>query len=368
MLGKQKTTLIRYHYDGLSRIADHRLPDEPVARHFYCEERPVTVEQQSIVRFGEQLLAQQQRKDDKFESTLLITDMQRSVLNAPQVSHRKTLSYAPYGYHSAQGSVAGFLGFAGQRPDPVTGHYLLGNGYRTFNPVLMRFNSPDRLSPFHRGGLNAYAYCLGDPINQYDPSGKFSVAVANLSSKITTGFVSWIKHAPVKSVKNVKRISKGVTVFDDVKKGKRRLNFQMHGTPDGRAGWGGREYIDANEFYERASKSVQFEKYDEIRLVMCYSGTDMTRSPLGPGMGSFAARISAGTGLPVKGYQGGVYSTWGLNGFMNVGDVVKSRYFAVIKSNEQLKYSSYTLGYKYRPVTIDFDGVLFNRYRSEIRD
>jgi RHS repeat-associated protein len=63
------------------------------------------------------------------------------------------------------------LGFNGERPDPVTGHYLLGNGYWAFNPLLMRFNSPDSLSPFGKGGLNSYAYCLGDPVNFMDPTG-----------------------------------------------------------------------------------------------------------------------------------------------------------------------------------------------------
>ncbi|WP_371850672.1 RHS repeat-associated core domain-containing protein [Pseudomonas sp. Irchel s3b6] len=63
------------------------------------------------------------------------------------------------------------LGFNGERPDPVTGHYLLGNGYRAFNPVLMRFNSPDSWSPFGEGGLNAYTYCVGDPVNGRDPNG-----------------------------------------------------------------------------------------------------------------------------------------------------------------------------------------------------
>ncbi|KPX28444.1 Uncharacterized protein ALO77_03892 [Pseudomonas coronafaciens pv. garcae] len=62
-------------------------------------------------------------------------------------------------------------GFNGELLDSITGHYLLGNGYRAYNPVLMRFNSPDSLSPFGKGGLNAYAYCGGDPVNQSDPTG-----------------------------------------------------------------------------------------------------------------------------------------------------------------------------------------------------
>lgn len=63
------------------------------------------------------------------------------------------------------------LGFNGDLCEPITGHYLLGNGYRAYNPVLMRFNSPDSLSPFSDGGLNAYAYCLGDPVNHVDRDG-----------------------------------------------------------------------------------------------------------------------------------------------------------------------------------------------------
>jgi RHS repeat-associated protein len=62
-------------------------------------------------------------------------------------------------------------GFNGEHPDPLTGHYPLGNGYRSYNPVLMRFNSPDSLSPFDEGGINGYAYCTGDPVNRGDSTG-----------------------------------------------------------------------------------------------------------------------------------------------------------------------------------------------------
>ncbi|GAB7529468.1 hypothetical protein PS3A_18770 [Pseudomonas sp. 3A(2025)] len=62
-------------------------------------------------------------------------------------------------------------GFKGEFHELATGWQLLGNGYRAYNPVLMRFHSPDSLSPFDKGGLNAYMYCGGDPVNQVDPTG-----------------------------------------------------------------------------------------------------------------------------------------------------------------------------------------------------
>ncbi|MGC9458579.1 RHS repeat-associated core domain-containing protein, partial [Vibrio genomosp. F10] len=67
------------------------------------------------------------------------------------------------------------LGFNGVRQDPATKLYPLGNGYRMYSPTLMRFNAQDSLSPFGRGGVNGYAYCLGDPVNRSDPSGHFAL-------------------------------------------------------------------------------------------------------------------------------------------------------------------------------------------------
>ena len=64
-----------------------------------------------------------------------------------------------------------FTGFNGETLDPVTGNYMLGNGYRAYNPTLIRFMSQDSLSPFAEAGINAYQYCSGDPINRSDPSG-----------------------------------------------------------------------------------------------------------------------------------------------------------------------------------------------------
>ncbi|MFG3530150.1 RHS repeat-associated core domain-containing protein [Streptomyces sp. NPDC047917] len=68
------------------------------------------------------------------------------------------------------------LGYDGQRTDPATGWLHLGNGYRAYHPDLMRFTTPDSLSPFGAGGINPYAYCLGDPVNRTDPTGHLLAA------------------------------------------------------------------------------------------------------------------------------------------------------------------------------------------------
>ncbi|WP_423246737.1 RHS repeat-associated core domain-containing protein [Serratia marcescens] len=73
--------------------------------------------------------------------------------------------------HLAASTLDSPLGFNGERTDPALGSYHLGNGYRLYNPTLRRFTAPDDMSPFGAGGINPYAYCEGDPINNTDPTG-----------------------------------------------------------------------------------------------------------------------------------------------------------------------------------------------------
>lgn len=84
------------------------------------------------------------------------------------MSHQN--SYMCYGFRSATSSSR--IGFNGEFQDQLTGFYFLGNGYRAYCPDFCRFVSPDKLSPFQSGGLNSYAYVLGDPINNTDPTGR----------------------------------------------------------------------------------------------------------------------------------------------------------------------------------------------------
>ncbi|EKT4481891.1 RHS repeat-associated core domain-containing protein [Pseudomonas putida] len=80
------------------------------------------------------------------------------------------LVYTSYGYCANVSSE--FLGFSGYPLDPFTLCYFLGDGYRAYNPGFMRFLSSDEASPFGEGGINAYCYCGGDPVNRIDSSGR----------------------------------------------------------------------------------------------------------------------------------------------------------------------------------------------------
>ena len=112
------------------------------------------------------------------KTTLLATDQQHSVLSALDAGQSHAIAYSPYGYRPPENGLLSLLGFNGELPDSLTGHYHLGKGYRQFNPVLMRFNSPDSWSPFGAGGLNAYAYCGGEPVNRDDRTGHMFKAPA----------------------------------------------------------------------------------------------------------------------------------------------------------------------------------------------
>ena len=163
-----KKTVRHFVYDPLDRFIGAN-----ATLLFYNQTRLATeIEGERTRRLFEydaQPLALQQ---DGAICTLLATDMQTSVLRSvsddgtPQAH-----AYTPFGHQRDLTMLHSVSGFNGERPDPVTGHYLLGQGYRAFNPVLMRFNSPDSLSPFDKGGINAYGYCGGDPINRSDPTG-----------------------------------------------------------------------------------------------------------------------------------------------------------------------------------------------------
>lgn len=107
---------------------------------------------------------------------MLANDQQNTVLCELGQDGHKEVAYSAYGHRADDAAIDSQLAYNGERREGQTGCYLLGNGYRVFSPVLMRFQAPDSWSPFEVGGLNAYSYTNGDPVNYSDPSGHLKLA------------------------------------------------------------------------------------------------------------------------------------------------------------------------------------------------
>ena len=209
MSSQQPNLLCFYGYDPLDRLIYHTQTGTSRLQRFYCNSRLATeiqgAMQQSILQHDDHLLAQHRLEGGASENALLATDKQRSVLNAIGATETHHRAYTPYGHLPPENGLLSLLGFNGERPDPVTGHYHLGNGYRQYNPVLMRFNSPDSLSPFGMGGFNAYAYCEGDPQNWSDETGHGRVPFTAVKNVVP-------KRSAMRVPNNSRAISKPVSV------------------------------------------------------------------------------------------------------------------------------------------------------------
>ncbi|WP_024961243.1 RHS repeat-associated core domain-containing protein [Pseudomonas syringae] len=298
MASSGQSVLCVYRYDGLDRLADCSPAGQGSTRLFYQKTLLATQIQgqiqHTLMRTDEHLLACLSAENNQRDGALLATDQQHSATAAQGLE----FAYTPYGHRHPSGS-ASLPGFTGQRVDPVTGHYLLGNGYRAFNPVLMRFNSPDSLSPFGEGGVNAYGYCGGDPVNRVDPSGHMFSLFRPL--------VNVMRFFKPKPLKNMKIVSEGLISFEDTANGAKRINFYAHGykVPIKEHGYhqmrAANQGLGPEQLYNSVVASgVNFDKYKQIRLVMCYSATG--------GDNSFAASFSKITKKPVKGYISEVFA------------------------------------------------------------
>ncbi|WP_081742329.1 RHS repeat-associated core domain-containing protein [Pseudomonas sp. FGI182] len=124
----------------------------------------------SIFRHQGSLLAQCTSGAEVSRSIMTVNNT-NTVMSEFGHTGKTPFAYTPYGRRPGESKSNNPFAFNGEQLDTTTGCYLLGNGYRLFSPILRRFFSPDNLSPFEEGGLNAYAYCAGDPVNSTDPSG-----------------------------------------------------------------------------------------------------------------------------------------------------------------------------------------------------
>lgn len=123
-----------------------------------------------------------QQNSTRQRTVLLAPDSSNSVIGEVVDGETHVIAYSAYGEQSAAQPVETRLGFNGQLREAEIGWYLLGNGYRAYNPRLMRFHSPDSLSPFGAGGMNSYVYCSNEPINSEDPTGRIRVKIKPIRS------------------------------------------------------------------------------------------------------------------------------------------------------------------------------------------
>ncbi|WP_236442006.1 RHS repeat-associated core domain-containing protein [Pseudomonas syringae] len=298
MISAVRATRCLYHYDPLDRLARSTPAGRAGVKCFYRKNRLTTHIQGQITRTllhaDGLLLAQQHHDDQTVDCALLATDQQGSTLATPQSG----FSYTPYGSRHPQTNAMNLPAFTGQQADEMTGHYPLGNGYRAFNPILMRFNSPDSFSPFGEGGLNAYAYCAGDPVNRVDPSGRTPTALKSILR-----FIGAMKRPPNAAdarMRNFKVIADDAYTFEDVVNGQPRLNISSHGTvpePGKPAklaiqnkAWSAEQIHNVLK-----GKGYTFDDYENIRVIACFSASGDAHS--------FAAQFARLTQKPVTGFK-----------------------------------------------------------------
>jgi len=162
----------QYRYDGHNHLVTSKKESESVALRFYQGEQLTNVDQgghQTHLLYHNGPLGQQ--ASDNSQTLLLLADANTSVIGESQQQDLRTAVYSAYGERHSDDTLRSLLAFNGELLDDATGWYLLGRGYRAYNPGLMRFHSPDSLSPFGSGGVNPYTYCLGNPIALRDPTG-----------------------------------------------------------------------------------------------------------------------------------------------------------------------------------------------------
>lgn len=131
--------------------------------------------QVDLVNTSSGMIVQRTTEGDKVSTLVLFLDMNGSVIYTHDAS-TGTLHphyYTPFGHQPLreQDPVCrqSILGFNGEHVLGETQLYPLAE--RLYDPAMRQFLSQDSWSPFGNGGLNAYHYCQGDPINLHDPSG-----------------------------------------------------------------------------------------------------------------------------------------------------------------------------------------------------
>jgi RHS repeat-associated protein len=166
--------IIAYRYNGHDDlVAVQKATDSETQRFYQGYSLSHAVQGNTLIQclFDQDCPLGQQQQGDDSKTLLLLTNAANSVVGeSPSDGVVRTRGYSAYG-EQPDDDLQSLLAFNGEMREEVGGWYLLGRGYRAYNPSLMRFHSPDSLSPFGGGGINPYMYCAGNPISFRDPTG-----------------------------------------------------------------------------------------------------------------------------------------------------------------------------------------------------
>jgi RHS repeat-associated protein len=210
------------------------------------------------------------------QSRLLAIEQQGTVLNVFP-SQQQALAYTPYGHRNLRTQISSLLGFTAQYLEGEVGAYILGRGYRVYSPTFMRFFSPDSLSPFDLGGMNAYSYVEGSPLKYSDPSGHGKGQKLKYSGP---GF----------------QFGANTLFFETTEGGRRIGNLDTHGNEQ--VIMFGGNLIDGKQLAPAMeAKGIHPTDYDAFRLITCLSADGS--APVG-------AAFSKSTDLRVLSFEGKV--------------------------------------------------------------
>ncbi|MFT0516441.1 RHS repeat-associated core domain-containing protein [Pseudomonas faucium] len=257
--------------------------------YFYQADKPVSVKYgehtRTLFRLSDIAMAEQDSGEAQ-QAALVSTDDKGSILHVQNREAGTLHRYTAYGHAAAEESGLGLLGYNGELRQPATGWYLLGNGYRAYNPTTMRFLGPDSLSPFDAGGLNSYAYVAGDPVNYTDPDGHF---------RFFSKFRDFSGNA---------QLVKGTYVYmanHPERKNKQAITVVTHGKAGELASaWNN---LSADEFVRGVSKAGFNPREHDIHVIACHSANATASN--GP---SFIEQVANQTGRKAFGYEGKVFA------------------------------------------------------------
>lgn len=224
-------------------------------------------------------------------SALINTDRLNTVL----IHRKERSSYTPFGHAPGITAQSGFTGALYERPGLG---YLLGNGYRLYAPGILRFGSPDALSPFGLGGINCYGYCSAEPINHHDRSGHLKQFFKSILS-FTLEAKDVAKHSLVP----------GIAIVDATKVARRIKLDKLLREPQGSYFSRAVKMVNRNQMSNGAGDLPfeKFQQYATLTMATNQSATGITYAFASSSLGWFRG----GSPRPAENMVGGAFNLAG---------------------------------------------------------